>query len=51
MKVFHFVEIAGELVCNTYNHMKTSFGSGLNNISSVFIKIALPVLAIPLAYT
>ena len=30
--------------------MKTSFGYGLDNISSFFIKLALPFLARPLAY-
>ena len=30
--------------------MKTSFGSGLDDISSFFIKLALPVIARPLAY-
>ena len=48
--IFHFKEITDELVFNACNHMKTSFGSGLDNISSFFIKLALPVIARPLAY-
>ena len=48
--VFHFKEITDELVFNACNHMKTSFGSGLDNISSFFIKLALPVISRPLAY-
>ena len=48
--IFHFKEITDELVFNACNHMETSFGSGLDNISSFFIKLALPVIARPLAY-
>ena len=49
-KIFHFEEIPEELVFNVCNNTKTSFGSGLNIISSFFIKLALPVIARPLAY-
>ena len=49
-QIFHFEEIAEELVLNACNHMKTLFGCDLNNISSFIIKLALPFLARPLAY-
>ena len=49
-KIFHFAEITEELVFNACSHTKTSFGSGLDNISSFFVKLALSVLARPLAY-
>ena len=49
-KIFHFEEITEELVFNACSLTKTSFGSGLDNISSFFIKLASPALARPLAY-
>ena len=45
--IFCFEEITEELVFNVCSHIKTSFGSGLDNISSFFIKLALPVIARP----
>ena len=36
-QIFHFEEITKELVLSTCNHMTTSFGYGLDNISSFFI--------------
>ena len=46
------LEEVSELVFSACNHMKTSFGYGLDNIniSSFFIKLDLPFLARPLAY-
>ena len=49
-QIFHFEEITEELVFSTCTHIKTSFGYGLDNISSFFNKLALPFLARPLAY-
>ena len=49
-QIFHFEGITEELVLNACNHMKISFGYGLDNISSFFIKLALPLLARPLTY-
>ena len=49
-KTYHFAKITEEEPFSACNLMKISFGSGLDNISSFFIKVAIPILVRPLAY-
>ena len=49
-KTFTFSEITEEEVIRASLSFKTSFGSGIDNISSFFIKTVIPVIAKYLAY-
>ena len=49
-KIPHSVETTKGLVCDVCCHIKTSFGSGLDDISNFSIILVLLVLAGPLAY-
>ena len=49
-KSFNFLDITAEDVVNVCSTIQTSHGSGLDGISSFFIKTAIPFLARPLSY-
>ena len=48
--IFHLREVTEDLAFNAHSLLNTSFGSGLDNISYFFIKVALPILTRLLAY-
>ena len=50
LKLFNFLEITEEDVVNASSTIKTSHGSGVDGISSYFIKTAITILARPLSY-
>ena len=50
LKSFNFIEITAEDVVNACSTIKTSHGSGVDGISSFFIKTAIYFLARPLSY-
>ena len=50
LKLFNFLEITEEDVVNASSAIKTSHGSGVDGISSYFIKTAISILTRPLSY-